>query len=115
MARGALFAIRVGIRPLEERSVLSTPRSVLIAASGLMLLAQASGASAAVDPPKGGKPIPAPPSAPIQIAPLPPAQFDNKLAIGGDDINAKKVETRMSVEVQVNGRGPYHFLVDNGA
>jgi len=79
-----------------------------------MLLPQAS-ASAAIDPPKVSKPRPAPPSAPVQIAPLPPAQFDNKLSIGGDDINAKKVETRMSVEVEVNGRGPYHFLVDSGA
>jgi len=104
---------KVNIRPLEE-VCLSIPRSVLIAASGLMLLPQAS-ASAAIDPPKVSKPRPAPPSAPVQIAPLPPAQFDNKLSIGGDDINAKKVETRMSVEVEVNGRGPYHFLVDSGA
>jgi hypothetical protein len=46
---------------------------------------------------------------------LPPAVIDNTLAIGGDDINARKVETRMTVEVQVNGRGPYHFVVDSGA
>jgi hypothetical protein len=46
---------------------------------------------------------------------LPPADIDNKLAIGGDDINARKIETRMTVDVQVNGRGPYHFVVDSGA
>lgn len=49
------------------------------------------------------------------MPPLPPAVIDNKLAIGGDDINARKVETRMTVEVLVNGRGPYHFVVDSGA
>ena len=31
------------------------------------------------------------------------------------DLKARKVETRLSVEVQVNGRGPYHFVVDSGA
>src|SRR5918992_188286 len=37
------------------------------------------------------------------------------LAIGGDDIEARKRETRLSVEVRVNGRGPYQFVVDSGA
>jgi predicted aspartyl protease len=41
--------------------------------------------------------------------------IDDTLAIGGDDIKARKVSTRMTVEVRVNGRGPYHFLVDSGA
>ena len=58
------------------------------------------------------KPTPAPVS---KLPPLPPAEIDNALAIGGDDINARKVNTRMTVEVQVNGRGPYRFLVDSGA
>jgi hypothetical protein len=35
--------------------------------------------------------------------------------MGGDDVNARKVETRMTVEVRVNGRGPFHFVVDSGA
>jgi hypothetical protein len=63
--------------------------------------------------PKIAKPRPAP--GPSTMPPLPPAAIDNKLAIGGDDVNAKKVETRMTVEVHVNGRGPYHFVVDSGA
>ena len=46
---------------------------------------------------------------------LPPAAIDNTLAIGGEDINARVVSTRMTVEVHVNGRGPYRFLVDSGA
>ncbi|MEA3009870.1 MAG: hypothetical protein QOJ91_1562 [Sphingomonadales bacterium] len=49
------------------------------------------------------------------MAPLPPAVIDETLAIGGDDIGARKVETRLSVEVRVNGRGPYQFVVDSGA
>ena len=46
---------------------------------------------------------------------LPPAVLDDELTIGGDDIDADKVRSRMTVEVQVNGRGPYKFLVDSGA
>jgi hypothetical protein len=49
------------------------------------------------------------------MAPLPPAEIDNTLAIGGEDITARKIRTRMTVEVNVNGRGPYRFLVDSGA
>jgi predicted aspartyl protease len=58
------------------------------------------------------KPTPTPPS---EMPPLPPAVIDNTLAIGGEDINARKIRTRMTVEVRVNGRGPYRFLVDSGA
>jgi predicted aspartyl protease len=43
------------------------------------------------------------------------AVIDDKLVIGGEDVKARKVETRMTVEVMVNGRGPYRFLVDSGA
>jgi hypothetical protein len=65
-------------------------------------------------PPQISKPKPAPPG-PSTMPPLPPAALDSTLVIGGDDVNARKVETRMTVEVQVNGRGPYHFVVDSGA
>jgi hypothetical protein len=78
-----------------------------------VLLALAA-APAPAQAPSIGKPLPAPPG-PSTLPPLPPAQIDDTLAIGGDDINARKVETRMTVEVQVNGRGPYHFVVDSGA
>lgn len=43
------------------------------------------------------------------------AQIDNTLAIGGEDIDARKVRTRMTVGVSVNGKGPYRFIVDSGA
>ena len=46
---------------------------------------------------------------------LTPAQIDDALAIGGEDIDAKKVRSRMTVAVQVNGKGPYRFVVDSGA
>ncbi len=69
---------------------------------------------AAAQAPNISKPRPAPPG-PSAMPALTPAEIDNKLSIGGDDVNARKVETRMTVEVQVNGRGPYHFVVDSGA
>jgi hypothetical protein len=80
----------------------------------LVLTCSALTSSAVAQAPRISRPRPAPPG-PSTLPPLPPADIDNKLAIGGDDINAKKVETRMTVEVQVNGRGPYHFVVDSGA
>ena len=76
--------------------------------------AAALAGAAAAQAPKISKPRPAPPG-PSAMPALPPASIDNKLEIGGDDINARKVETRMTVEVAVNGRGPYHFVVDSGA
>ena len=83
--------------------------------SVLVMLALASSAGIAADaPPQIRKPRPAPPG-PSTMPPLPPAVLDNTLAIGGDEVNARKVETRMTVEVQVNGHGPYHFVVDSGA
>jgi predicted aspartyl protease len=57
-----------------------------------------------------------PPVVPVQqMPPLPPAVIDDTLAIGGDDIDARKSNTRLTVEVQLNGSGPYRFLVDSGA
>jgi predicted aspartyl protease len=58
------------------------------------------------------KPIPLPPS---DVRPLPPAAIDDSLAIGGENIKARLVERRLTVDVRVNGRGPYRFLVDSGA
>jgi hypothetical protein len=43
------------------------------------------------------------------------AQIDNTLAVGGEDIAARKVRSRMTVPVKVNGTGPYRFVVDSGA
>ncbi len=46
---------------------------------------------------------------------LPPAEFDEKLKIGGDEIEARQTRSRMTVEVNVNGTGPHKFVVDSGA
>lgn len=90
------------------------PRYNLVLALGLTCSAVAGGGEAVAQAPRIGKPRPAP-SSPSTLPPLPPAAIDDTLAVGGDEINARKVETRLSVEVRVNGRGPYQFIVDSGA
>jgi predicted aspartyl protease len=89
-------------------------RLAAVLALGLVLSGVTQGGASAAEPPKIAKPRPAP-QTPPQVAPLPPAVFDNKLAIGGQDVKARKVDTRLSVEVMVNGKGPYRFVVDSGA
>jgi len=86
-----------------------------------VILAFVSGLSAlggdvasAAEPPVIRKPMP-PPTTPPSVPPLPPAYFDPKLAVGGEDVKARKVESRLSVEVFVNGQGPFRFIVDSGA
>ena len=93
---------------------MRTPRYTLAFAVTLSLSAISGGVVATAQAPQISKPKPAPPG-PSSMPPLPPAALDNELAIGGDDIDADKVRSRMTVEVQVNGRGPYKFLVDSGA
>lgn len=56
-----------------------------------------------------------PPPPPTTMPPLPPAQIDDTLGIDGETIDARKVRTRMTVAVGLNGRGPYRFVVDSGA
>jgi len=88
------------------------PAGRLVLALGLILSVVAGDVAATAQAPGSNKPKHIPPG---KMAPLPPAVIDDELAIGGEDINARKVSTRMTVEVKVNGRGPYHFLVDSGA
>jgi len=83
-------------------------------ALGLGLACQGASAQVTQVPPVAGTSVPEP-VAPWQMPALKPAVIDNALLIGGQDINARKVDTRMTVEVRVNGRGPYRFLVDSGA
>lgn len=88
-----------------------TPRRfLLIALVGFP--AMAVGAAATVQAPKIQRPRPVP-TTPMPA--LPPAIIDDQLAVGGEDINARRSNTRLTVEVRVNGRGPYRFLVDSGA
>lgn len=55
------------------------------------------------------------PAAPARMPDLPPAVIDDTLAIGGEDIDGRKLRSRMTVAVGVNGTGPYRFVVDSGA
>jgi hypothetical protein len=80
----------------------------------LLALCVASPIGAGAQVPRISKPRPAPPLTSTMPA-LPPAIIDDTLAIGGEDVNARRVETRLTVEVRVNGRGPYQFVVDSGA
>ena len=89
-----------------------TFHSLLVALALSVLMA---GQAAAADPPHIAKPVPAPPGLPVTLPPLPPAVFDNQLAIGGEEVKARKIDSRLSVQVQINGRGPYKFIVDSGA
>jgi hypothetical protein len=89
-------------------------RRALMLALPLAFAGVAGDVRAAAEPPKINRPQPAPPTDP-DVPPLPPAVYDPSLDIGGADLNAKKIETRLSVDVQVNGNGPYRFIVDSGA
>jgi hypothetical protein len=80
----------------------------------LAFSAVAGDASIAAQAPQIRRPRPAPPLPPGAAAP-PRAAIDDTLVIGGDDLNARRSSTRMTVEVHVNGRGPYRFVVDSGA
>jgi hypothetical protein len=100
------------VSALRERKRLAIRRFSLILALGLT--SSAVGAGATAQAPQISKPRPAPPSV-STMPPLPPAAIDDSLAVEGDDIDAREVETRLSVEVRVNGRGPYFFVVDSGA
>ncbi|MFA9199667.1 MAG: retroviral-like aspartic protease family protein [Cypionkella sp.] len=88
-------------------------------APGVLALAALAAGAAAGDgaPGVAARETPAArPAPPVgAMPPLRPAEIDNSLAIGGEDIDARKVRSRMTVAVRVNGRGPYRFVVDSGA
>lgn len=88
-------------------------RRLLLLAIVPVVMGNAAGHELA-EPPRISKPRPAPPvTGPVTT--LPPAIFDPALNVGGKDVKAREVETRLSVDVRVNGRGPFHFIVDSGA
>jgi predicted aspartyl protease len=76
------------------------------------LLAASAGTNAAPQGEKLPKPVRVPPTS---MPALPPAVIDDTLAIGGNEIEARKLRTRMTVAVTVNGTGPHRFVVDSGA
>lgn len=93
--------------------MFSSCRSLICAFAHLMAPVMASGSAYAV-PPGFSKPAPVIAAAP-GVPPMPPAQFDPTLNVEGVGVEARKVETRLTVQVRINGRGPYQFLVDSGA
>ena len=98
---------------LGERPILKA-RHLALLATALADVATPGVSATAADPPQVSKPRPAP-ATPPDVLPLPPAQFDSTLAVGGVDLKAREVSTRLNVDVKVNGRGPYRFVVDSGA
>lgn len=48
-------------------------------------------------------------------SPIAPAEYDENLDIGGEEIEARKKSSRMTVDVLINEQGPYKFIVDSGA
>lgn len=73
----------------------------------IVALAVALGVSAATLAPVGPPP-------PGEIV-LPVATLDDTLDVVGSELAAKQIRTRMFVPVEIDGRGPYRFLVDSGA
>ena len=93
---------------------MPVPNRVLALLFAAIAVPGTAPAAADSEPPQIGKYRAAPVTKP-NIAPLPPAEFDNTLAVGGTDLKAREVDTRLNVDVHVNGRGPYRFVVDSGA
>ena len=97
------------------RKVVVRARVISLALAAVAAPLLLGAATNAADPPVISKPRPVAPGTPVDIPPLPPAQFDSNLAIQGQDLKAHEVSTRLNVDVRVNGRGPYRFVVDSGA
>lgn len=91
---------------------MPSSRSILLVLA--LACSAVSGSAPAADPPQISKPRPAP-STPPDVPPLPPAHYDSTLVVGGEDVEAQKIRTRLGVEVRINGNGPYRFVVDSGA
>lgn len=53
------------------------------------------------------------PGAPPPV--IPTATLDDSLEVTGDSLAARQLRARMFVQVEVDGKGPYRFLVDSGA
>lgn len=51
----------------------------------------------------------------VSLPTIPPATIDNNLEVLGENLAAEERRTRLFVDVLVNGKGPYSFLVDSGA
>ncbi len=53
--------------------------------------------------------------APLILPTIPPATIDDTLEVTGDAVAAEQRRTRMFIPVEIDGQGPFRFLVDSGA
>lgn len=91
-----------------SRAVLLFPRLLRFARGlrhGRVLLACAFAAGAHQPAPGGQE----------RAQAIPPATLDDTLEVAGEELKARRVETRMILPVRVNGQGPFRFVVDSGA
>jgi len=75
-------------------------------------------AAAPIAPPSCTAPAPVAASAPIApsgASNLRTATIDDCLTVKGRELAARMLDTRMSIGVEINGNGPFRFLVDSGA
>ncbi len=89
---------------------LAKARPAFARAIGLALLLSGAASAAAQAGPREQ-----PEAAATAMPALSTAEIDETLAIGGEEIDARKLRSRMTVEVMVNQTGPHRFVVDSGA
>ena len=46
---------------------------------------------------------------------IPPASIDETLEVTGEELAARELRSRLFVDVKINQKGPYRFVVDTGA
>jgi predicted aspartyl protease len=64
---------------------------------------------------RGQAPVPAsPPDTPGQPF-IRSATIDDTLEVTGEELAARSIETRLALDVTINGAGPFRFVVDSGA
>ena len=63
----------------------------------------------------GAGPAASPVVEPAVVPKIAPAVVDNSLEVAGDPLAADQVRSRMFIAVDVDGKGPFRFLVDSGA
>ena len=104
-----------GNRAIPAWSQRTARKLALASLSGVLAVAIfVPGAPCSASP--GSATLTTSPPTPLDQPPkLPPAAIDNTLVIGGDDIKGREVDTRMTIDVGINGRGPFRFVVDSGA
>jgi len=92
------------------RAVVATLLRSWIAAALALL-----NGTAAIAIPAAPCPSPSSVAAPPVASGVRTAVIDNCLTVQGEEMPARPLDTRLSIGVEVNGSGPFRFLVDSGA